>query len=286
MKVAVAQITPKTANIALNQEKMKKFIIESASKGAQLVVFPELALSGYNCGDDFFRIAETIPGESTIYFEQLAKKFQIHIIYGMPEKSIPGILYNSAVLIGPEGFIGSWRKNALPGHATDIAGSGTFPDRRFFKNGNGLEVFNTSIGRIGLLICYDIFYPELARLLTLKGADILVGISGSPSFEREIFEPVVRVRALENTIDFVYTNLVGQEGETSYWGGSCIVSAGDADKKLPGYPIVCKASYDKEEIVMGEIFPEDRKIRQFSPVLRDITTTMYDNLKEAHEMLV
>ena len=284
MKVAIAQITPATDKAA-NRTKMQHYTEEAAFQKADLIVFPELVLSGYNCGDRFFEVAEKIPeGESTQFFSQLAKKLNIHIIWGMPETSLPGLLYNAAAFVGPAGFIGSWRKNALPGHATNRTGPGAFPDRRFFKNGSGLEVFDSKIGRVGCLICYDIFYPELARLLTLKGADFLVGISGSPSFEKDIFEPLVKARAMENTIDFVYTNLVGKEAETSYCGGGVVYGAGDVRTKVPG-KLVAKADYETEGITVAEINPRDKSIRAFFPVLRDLTSEMYRELEIAHKCL-
>lgn len=283
MNVAIAQITPQTANKNANLEKMTRFVHEAAQQGAQLVVFPELALTGYHCGDRFFDVAETIPGATTDYFTQLARKHDIHIIWGMVEKTLPGILYNAAALVGPEGYIGRWRKNTLPGHATDMAGAGAFPDRRYFSAGSELEVYDTAIGRIGVLICYDIFFPELARLLTLKGADVIVGISGSPAFEKDIFEPIVNVRAMENTVDFIYTNLVGQEGDTTYWGGGCIIAAGDRERKIPGSPVICKAPYEGEGITLGKTDINNKAIRPFFPVLRDVTVQMYENLQRAHQ---
>jgi predicted amidohydrolase len=288
VKVAIGQITPKTGQKLKNLEKMKEQTLEAVENGSSLIVFPELALTGYNCGDHFFDLAEAIPeGESVKFFEELAVKHSIHIIWGMPEKSINGVLYNSAALVGPEGFVGKWRKNTLPGHATDQIGPGAFPDRRFFKAGEDLPVFNTPIGKIGVLICYDIFFPELSRLLTLKGADIIIGISGSPSFEKDIFEPIVKVRAMENTVNFVYSNLVGVEGETTYWGGGCIIGAGEKHTKVPGSPVLCKAPYDEECITIGEIDIQHHKsqIRPYFPVLRDITTRMYENLAEVHRKL-
>jgi predicted amidohydrolase len=270
----------------INREKMKKYCLEAARKGAKLVVFPELVLTGYNCGDHFFEVAETIPGDTTSYFEKLAKDTGMYIIWGMPEKGLSGVLFNAAALVGPEGFIGKWRKNTLPGHATDNIGPGAFPDRRYFKAGEDLPVFDTDIGRIGVLICYDIFFPELARMLTLKGADIIVGISGSPSFEREIFEPIVKVRAMENTIHFVYTNLVGNEGDTEYWGGGCIIGPGKKTTKVPGTPIICKAPYEGEGITIGEIdIMNNHRFRPFFPVLRDLTTKMYEQLADIHKRL-
>ncbi|MFB4162228.1 carbon-nitrogen hydrolase family protein [Alteribacillus sp. JSM 102045] len=283
-KIAIGQITPETAQINSNLEKMKHYTEDIAVKGAELVVFPELALSGYNCGDSFFDIAESIPGASTQFLEKLAVKHNIYIIWGMPEKSVNGVLYNAAVLVGPEGYIGKWRKNTLPGHATDKTGPGAFPDRRYFKAGEDLPVFSTNIGKIGVLICYDIFFPELARMLTLKGADIIVGISGSPSFEKDIFEPIVKVRAMENTVNFVYTNLVGKEGETEYWGGGCIIGAGEKDTKVPGSPLLCKAPYEGEGITLGDLdIDHHNQVRPYFPVLRDLTTRMYEQLAELHK---
>ncbi len=286
LKAAIGQFTPKTADKTYNLQKMKQLTQQAAEQGAKLVVFPELALTGYNCGDRFFEVAETLPGPSTRFFAEIAAEYDVHIIWGMPEQSIDGILYNSAALVGPQGYIGKWRKHALPGHATDLAGPGAFPDRRYFKAGEDLPVFRTSIGTIGILICYDIFYPELARALTLQGADILVGISGSPSFEKDIFEPIVKVRAMENTVWFVYTNLVGREGDTEYWGGGCIIGPGDKESKIPGSPLVCKAPYEGEGVTIGEIdIRQNAKFRPFFPVLRDLTTRMYEQLADIHRKL-
>ncbi|MGP4079151.1 carbon-nitrogen hydrolase family protein [Pseudalkalibacillus sp. R45] len=286
VKIAIGQITPETGQKNKNLEKMKRYVEEAVESDARLVVFPELALTGYNCGDDFFQVAEQIPGEATHFFEELASEHGVYIIWGMPERSLNGILYNAAVLVGPEGYIGKWRKNTLPGHATDQAGPGAFPDRRYFKVGEDLPVFDTAIGKIGVLICYDIFFPELARMLTLKGADMIVGISGSPSFEKDIFEPIVKVRAMENTVNFVYTNLVGKEGETEYWGGGCIIGAGDKETKVPGTPELCKAPYEGEGITVGELdIQQHNQIRPFFPVLRDLTTRMYERLGELHRKI-
>lgn len=136
------------------------------------------------------------------------------------------------------------------------------------------------------MICYDIFYPELARALTLQGADILVGISGSPAFEKDIFEPIVKVRAMENTIWFVYTNLVGREGDTEYWGGGFIVGPGEKETKIPGSPIVCKAPYEGEGITIGEVdIRKTAEIRPFFPVLRDLSTSMNEELANIHRKL-
>ncbi len=281
MKISTCQMTPITNDKETNRLKMTDFIKDAAKEGSQLIVFPELVLTGYYCADNFFEVAETIPGYSTQYFEKIAAQENIYILWGMPEEGMDGVLYNAAALVGPEGFVGKWRKNFLPGHATDLEGDGAFPDRRFFKMGQELEVFQTAIGKIACLICYDIFFPELSRLLTLKGADILVGISGSPAFEKDIFEPIVKVRAMENTVPFIYTNLVGNEGKTTYWGGSCVYEAGDKIKKVPGSPMVSKSSYENEEQVTVELNLNKKEIRPFFPVLRDLDEKVYYQLLNA-----
>src|SRR5690554_792368 len=117
-KIALAQTTPKTAETKLNREKMLQYVQDAAQQGAKLIAFPELALTGYNCGDRFFEIAEQIPGESTLLFVEAAKKYGIYIVWGMVEHGIAGLLYNVAVIVGPEGYVGKWRKHTLPGHAT------------------------------------------------------------------------------------------------------------------------------------------------------------------------
>jgi len=281
--VALAQIQPVTSDKNANLDKFAEYIERAAEMGAQLVVFPELSLTGYGCGGAFFEVAEPVPGPSTERIADLARTHAMHVIWGMPERGLPGVLYNSAVLVGPErGHIGTWRKHTLPGHATDLGGPGAFPDRRYFRPGARSPVFETSIGRIGIMICYDIFFPEIARLLTLKGADLLVGISGSPAFERPIFEPLVKARAMENTTWFAYCNLAGEEKGIAYWGGSRIIGPGDPKTKVPGEPTVCQAPYDAEALVSGIVdYDATDRFRPLFPVLRDLRADMYAQLAAA-----
>jgi predicted amidohydrolase len=282
VSVALAQLQPATLDKGANLRAFDETIERAAAMNAQLVVFPELALTGYACGDAFFDVAEEIPGPATDHIAATARTFGVHVIWGMPERGLPGVLYNSAVLVGPDGYIGTWRKHTLPGHATDHGGAGAFPDRRFFRSGTRSPVFDTPIGRIGMMVCYDIFFPEIARLLTLKGADLLVGISGSPAFEKDIFEPLVLARAMENTIPFAYCNLAGSEGDVAYWGGSRLIGPGDPVTKVPGSPIVCQAAYDVEDLVCGEIdYDTTHRFRPHFPVLRDLHAGMYRQLLEA-----
>ena len=134
-KLALGQICPVTADIKHNLAIFEENVVRARKENAKLIIFPELALSGYSCGDRFFEIAETVPGPSTDHLIEVARKNDIYIIWGMPEKGLDGVLYNSAVMAGPEGYVGTWRKHTLPGHATDQTGPGAFPDRRFFRAG-------------------------------------------------------------------------------------------------------------------------------------------------------
>ena len=277
--VALAQVEPATGDVAANLDMFDDTIGRAASQGADLVIFPELALSGYACGDAFFEVAEPVPGPSTEHLVTTARRHGVHVIWGMPERGLPGVMYNAAVLAGPDGHIGTWRKHTLPGHATDTAGPGAFPDRRFFRLGTRSPVFDTPIGRIGMMVCYDLFFPEIARLLTLKGADMLVGISGSPSFERPIFEPLVQARAMENTVWVAYCNLAGREGDTTYWGGSRLIAPGNPDTKVPGSPIIAQAAYNEPDLVLGEVdYDLTHRFRPHFPILRDIRADMYQQL--------
>ena len=284
VRVALAQTQPATLDTGANLEAFDDAMERAAGMGAHLVVFPELALTGYACGDAFFDVAEPVPGPSTARIAATARTLGLHVIWGMPERGLPGVIYNAAVLVGPDGYIGTWRKHTLPGHATDQGGAGAFPDRRFFRSGTRSPVFDTAIGRIGMMVCYDIFFPEISRLLTLKGADLLVGISGSPAFERPIFEPLVLARAMENTIPFAYCNLAGTEGETAYWGGSRLIGPGDPETKVPGAPVIAQAAYDVPDLVCGEVdYVQTHRFRPFFPVLRDLTARDVVQLQDAVE---
>ncbi|MGI8827377.1 MAG: carbon-nitrogen hydrolase family protein [Chloroflexota bacterium] len=279
--IALAQIQSETADKCANIDRFVEHMARAASNGADLVIFPELALTGYGCGDKFFDVAEEVPGPSTQRLVEEARRLDLHVICGMPERGLPGIVYNSAVLIGPEGHLGTWRKHTLPGHATDTSGPGTFPDRRFFRAGARSPVFDTSIDRIDMMVCYDVFFPEIARLLTVKGADLLVVISGSPSFERPIFETLVQARAMENASWVAYCNMAGTEAAISYWGGSRVIGPGNCETRVPGQPIVCQAPYNEEALVCATVdYALTQRFRPLFPVLRDLRADMCRQIEE------
>jgi predicted amidohydrolase len=273
IKVALAQISSRRENKSKNLEKIEELTLKAKEQGADLIVFPEMCLTGYVILDQVYELAETIPGPSTIKMEALAKKTGMHIIFGMPELSekTQATLFNTAVFIGPKGLIGKYRKMHLPTHSV-------FEEKRYFRPGYEPGVFQTDIGNIGLSICYDVFFPEVYRLMRLKGAQLLICISASPALRRGYFEILTSARALENTAFLVYVNLAGIEDGLQFWGGSRLIGAtGD---------FLAKARYDEEDFVVCEIDFNDLKAAEtFIPTLRDLRPELFDKLKQYSEDL-
>ena len=179
IKLALAQISSRRESKKENLQKIEEFTVKAKEQAADLVIFPELSLTGYVLHDQIYELAETIPGPSTKRIEDLAKKTGMHIIFGMPELSekTKATIFNTAVFVGPKGFIGKYRKMYLPTHSV-------FEEKRYFRSGYQTATFNTPIGNIGLFICYDIFFPEVCRLTRLKGAELMVCISASSRTQR------------------------------------------------------------------------------------------------------
>ncbi len=273
VNVALAQINCKVGDKIYNTRKIEHYVKQAKEKRASLIVFPELALTGYVCRDRVYELAETIPGPSVHRIEAIAKKEDMHIVLGMLEKSskAKAVLYNTAVLISPEGFIGKYQKMHLPTHSV-------FEEKRYFRCGYQTPVFDTPIGKLGLIICYDVFFPEITRLLRLKGAQLAICISASPSVRRGFFEVFTTARALENTMFLVYVNLVGIEDGLQFWGGSRMIA--------PSGRIIAQAKYDEEDIVVAQISYSDMdRVEVFVPTLRDLRPELFDSLKEEAENL-
>lgn len=273
INIAVAQINCKVGDKKHNIDLMKKHARKAREKGADLLVFPELSLTGYLTRDLTYNLAEKIPGPSVNSLEQVARNENLHMVFGMLEHSekARGVIYNAAVLLGPRGLIGKYRKAQLPTHSV-------FEEKRYFRPGYQLPVFETDIGRVGLTICYDIFFPEISRLLRLKGAQLIICISASPAVRRKFFEVFTAARAMENTVFLAYTNLVGIEDGLQFWGGSRIIA--------PSGHIIAQAKYDEEDLVTGEVDYSDlKRIETFVPTLRDLRPEFFDSLKTHTEDL-
>lgn len=272
-KVALAQISCTVGEKAKNLETIEKAVVAAKRNNTDIVIFPELSLTGYVVRDQIYELAETVPGPSTTAIEKIARKTKTYIVFGMPELSekTQATIFNTAVLVGPEGFIGKYRKMYLPTHSV-------FEEKRYFRPGYQTAVFDTSLGKIGLIICYDIFFPEVSRLTRLEGAQLIICISASPAVRRTFFETLISARAIENTAFIAYVNLVGIEDGLQFWGGSRIAG--------PQGRVLAKAKYDEEDFVVGEIdYSDMRAVETFVPTLRDLRPEIFDKMKERAEKL-
>jgi predicted amidohydrolase len=273
IKLALAQISCKQGDKTKNLKKIEKTVTGVKSRTADLVIFPELSLTGYTIRDQIYELAETIPGPATNILEKLAKKTGKYIVFGMPELSekARATVYNSAVLVGPKGLIGKYRKMYLPTHSI-------FEEKRYLRPGYQTAVFDTKLGKIGLIICYDIFFPEVSRLARLEGAQLIICISASPAVRRMFFETLTAARAIENSAFLAYVNLVGIEDGLQFWGGSRLIG--------PQGKILVKAKYDEDDLVIGEVdYADIKPIEAFVPMLKDLRPELFDKLKESAEKL-
>jgi predicted amidohydrolase len=263
MKLALISARPTIANKTKNIQIMQNYIKKTK---ADIYIFGEYFLSGDRCKDEFRDLAEPLNGPSVQFLTKIAKNKQCYIVFGMPTKDdkVDGLIYNAAVLIHPNGTVNAYKKWFLPN-------AGPFEEKIFFDQGEDLPVFNTTFGKIGLLICYDLNFPELAKALTLQGADLLICISASPSTTRRYFETLLPARALENTVFVAYVNLAGNQEDLIYWAGSQVYD--------PLGNLIIKAPYFKESIITCDIHLKHLEAaRARRPVLRDIRPEIYQDL--------
>jgi predicted amidohydrolase len=198
--------------------------------------------------------------------KKIAKENNCYIVFGMPlkDKNVEGLIHNSAVLIHPNGKTDIYNKWFLPNF-------GPFEEKLFFNEGEKLPIFKTKYGKVGLLICYDIYFPEICKAYSLQGADIIICISASPSTTRKYFETLLPARAIENTTFMIYSNIVGTQEDLVFWGGS------QAYDPLGNQ--LAKAVYFKESVVTCKIDLKQVKLaRANRPVIRDIRPEIYNDL--------
>ncbi len=237
VKIAAVQMDIK---IMKNSENLDRIILETraaAKNGADLIVFPECVLSGYvfSSREEAIPFAESIPGVSTQRLVTCCQELGVYVVYGLLERA-DDKCYNAAALVGPEGFIGKYRKIHLPFLGID----------RFIDAGNEpFQVHKTPIGNIGMQICYDCGFPESTRIMALLEADIMVLPTNWPQGRERIVNYVVNTRAYENRVHLVAADRVGNERGASFLGHSKIVNAsGDT---------LVEASGDNEETIYAEV---------------------------------
>ena len=266
-----------SANGYDNRQRLAEHIGAAAKEGAQLVVLQELHNTLYFCqveNVDNFDLAEPIPGPSTEFFGELARQHGIVLVISLFERRAPGLYHNTAVVLEKDGTIaGKYRKMHIP---DDPA----YYEKFYFTPGDlGFHPVDTSVGRLGVLVCWDQWYPEAARLMALQGAEILVyptaiGYESSDTDEekrrqREAWTTVMRGHAVANGLPVVAVNRVGYEPDPSgqtggiqFWGSS--FAAG------PQGELLYRASESKEESVVVSInLDHSEQVRRWWPFLRD-----------------
>ncbi len=230
--VATVQMKPKLGEVEENLEKMSDLIAKIAGQQkVDLIVFPELITTGYECGVRFTDLAQRVPGVAVNIVAQRAQEFGVHIAFGLPSKEkVESIIFNSAVLIGPDGeLIGDYRKVHLKGE-----------ERMAFRAGYRYQVFECQFGIVGLLLGYDLAFPEAARSLALEGAELLIVCANWEKPHQEEWRTYVLARAYENALFVAASNRVGDDVTYSFFGDSMIVGprgqvyatlAGEVDPK-------------------------------------------------------
>lgn len=275
-----------TADIKQNIQRLAESIKSLAQDGANLIVLQELHNGLYFCQTenvDLFDLAESIPGPSTEFYGSLAKELGVVIVTSLFEKRVPGLYHNTAVVIESDGTIaGKYRKMHIP---DDPA----YYEKFYFTPGDlGFHPIDTSIGRLGVLVCWDQWYPEAARLMALQGAELLIyptaiGYESSDSEEeqqrqREAWTTVQRGHAVANGLPVISVNRVGFEPDPSkqtngiqFWGSSMVVG--------PQGEFLYRAQADKEVSKIVKVDLErSEQVRRWWPFLRDRRIDQYGEI--------
>lgn len=285
MKVALIQMSC-TPNVEFNLQKLAKGIAQAAQRGAELVVLQELHNTPYFCqteNPDLFDLAEPIPGPSTDFFGTLARQFGIVIVTSLFERRAAGLYHNTAVVIEKDGTIaGKYRKMHIP---DDPA----YYEKFYFTPGDlGFHPITTSVGKLGVLVCWDQWYPEAARLMALQGAELLIyptaiGYESSDTpdeqeRQREAWTTIMRGHAVANGLPVVAINRVGLEPDPSgntqgirFWGSSFVAG--------PQGELLYRASNsDEENVIVPVDLQHSEQVRRWWPFLRDRRIDEYGNI--------
>jgi N-carbamoylputrescine amidase len=280
VQVGIVQMSC-TANKHENLQKAIVKVKEAAKKGAQIICLQELFTSLYFCDvedHDNFQLAEAIPGPSTDELSKVAAELGVVIIASLFEKRAQGLYHNTTAVIDADGaYLGKYRKMHIP----DDPG---FYEKFYFTPGDlGYKVFKTKFATIGVLICWDQWYPEAARITALMGADILfyptaIGWATTQDEATNIeqynaWQTIQRSHSVANGVHVVSINRVGEEAGVKFWGGSFFSN--------PFGSLIYQASHDEEEVIVQELdlnktdyyrthwpFLRDRRIDSYSPITK------------------
>nr|WP_281240994.1 carbon-nitrogen hydrolase family protein [Natribacillus halophilus] len=215
MKVALGQFNPELGNKKQNLNKMNQLMKNAVEQNADLILFPELSLTGCNIHAKAKKLIEPVHGESMNQMQKWCKELKIYSVFAWPELGEDGKTYNSTCLISNQGeVLGVYRKVHPWG-----------PEKQTFFAGDAFKVFDTEIGRIGLIICYDLDFPESMRTLKVNQADIILVSTANMKPYQAYQETYLKSRSMENEIPVAICNRTGFEGDSIYFGESAIYDA-------------------------------------------------------------
>jgi len=269
-KIALVQYQSVLGDLQKNADRAVEMVREAAAKGAKIVCFPEMFNTGYNfqlIGDGFHNCGETIDGHTITRLQKVAKECACYVIAPINlEKKVKGVFYNAAVVIDDEGVVlGDYSKHHL-----------WAAERYYFHAGEDIPVFDTKYGKIGVMICYDAGFPETARVLTLKGAELIFMPSAWRIQDWDMWNLNIPQRALENTLYVAGVNRFGHEDDLYMFGNSKV-----ADWRGR---IIAESKEEKEEIVYAEIdLDQLTKARLDIHYLKDRRPDSYKLLSEYTE---
>ena len=282
MKIGIVQ-QQNTADVAVNKTRLSGTIASLATQGAQLIVLQELHNSLYFCQiEDVnnFDLAEPIPGPSTEIYGELAKRYQVVIVTSLFERRAAGLYHNTAVVIDSDGTIaGKYRKMHIP---DDPA----YYEKFYFTPGDlGFHPIQTSVGRLGVMVCWDQWYPEAARLMALQGAELLIyptaigyDAADTPDEQqrqRNAWQTVQRGHAVANGLPVVAVNRVGMEESQRFWGTSFVCG--------PQGELLYEAPEDREAAdVVAVDLERSEQVRRWWPFLRDRRIDHYEDITQRY----
>lgn len=263
--LGLIQMDCRLKDLDFNKAIAFRLIEDAAAKGAQIICLPELFTSGLNpdaIGWEWYHSSKDDHKKVLQELSQMARKLKTCIIAPMvEEREIPGVFYNSAIFINEDGeILGSYAKIHLWG-----------VERNYFRPGDSLCLFDTRLGKIGILICYDILFPEIVRQSTLAGAELIFLPSAWREVEASVWDIILPARALENTVYLAGVNRVGIEEGISLFGGSCLID--------PRGRILGQCKRNETDLLIKTINLDDlSRFRHDLPHLRDRQSDLYSNI--------
>lgn len=258
MRVALLQ-TAGTGTVGGNLDLLEAKAAEAAEQGARLLIAPEMFLTGYNIGERAWALAEPANGPAAGRATEIARRHGLALLYGFPEFR-DGAVYNAVLWVDPEGHRRVYRKAHLFG-----------PDeRRLFSPGQEHPPLIRFEGlKIGLLICYDVEFPEAVRALAVAGAELIAVPTALMQPYGFVADALVPTRAYENGVYLAYVNRAGAEGDLTYVGRSCLVGPDGRD--------LARAPGNAEALLVAEVaLQEIARVREVNPYLHDLRRDLYE----------